>query len=400
MRVILVPPRFAPEIGGVETHVAQLATALTTLGCEVIVATNAPRHLPRRETVPTAAGSYLICRAPRPRFFPAEIPSPKLATLVRSLVKDAQRSARPVVVHAHSYHALAALLATAASSTAPLVLTPHYHGTGHTPLRRVLHVLYRPLGRLMMHRADRVIAVTGAEATLISGDFDELLRAGVDVIPNGARRWPRTPREPHTTPTVLTVSRLEPYKHLDTLIHAALAQREHRFDLVIAGDGPDRARLESLAANSPRVRILGRVDDEHLATLWATASVYASASNHEAFGLGVAEALVSGIPVVVSDIPAHQELIALAGAGTALAGHDPEVWCRALTHATENTTPNPSAHSLDQPADLAPVSPTGLLTWDEVGTAVLELYRHTISHTHLDRHTIPRHSTSDTGPES
>ena len=59
----------------------------------------------------------------------------------------------------------------------------------------------------------------------------------------------------------------------------------------------------------------GHVDEETLGRWWASASLYATASQQEAFGIGLAEALVAGLPVVASDIPAHREVIRRAGPG-------------------------------------------------------------------------------------
>ena len=59
----------------------------------------------------------------------------------------------------------------------------------------------------------------------------------------------------------------------------------------------------------------GRADEESLGRWWASASLYATASLHEAFGIGLAEALVAGLPVVASGIPAHREVIRRAGSG-------------------------------------------------------------------------------------
>ena len=57
------------------------------------------------------------------------------------------------------------------------------------------------------------------------------------------------------------------------------------------------------------------MDEETLGRWWASASLYATASRQEAYGIGLAEALVAGLPVVASDIPAHREVIRRAGPG-------------------------------------------------------------------------------------
>jgi glycosyltransferase involved in cell wall biosynthesis len=63
------------------------------------------------------------------------------------------------------------------------------------------------------------------------------------------------------------------------------------------------------------VTFAGHVDEDTLGRWWASASVYATASLHEAFGIGLAQGLVAGLPVVASAIPAHREVIDRAGSG-------------------------------------------------------------------------------------
>ena len=133
------------------------------------------------------------------------------------------------VVHAHSYHApvavgaaLALRAATAGSARpdgATFVLSPHYHGCGHSPLRAALHHLYRPLGRHALGFASRVVSVSHAEAALVERHFPNT--AGrLAVIPNGVdaaaiRAARPLPGEP---PTVLAIGRLASYKRLDVVI--------------------------------------------------------------------------------------------------------------------------------------------------------------------------------------
>ncbi len=78
------------------------------------------------------------------------------------------------------------------------------------------------------------------------------------------------------------------------------------------------AAYRELAAGSDAndvVTFTGAVDEETLGRWWASASLYATASLHEAFGLGLAEALVAGLPVVASGIGAHREVVRRAGPG-------------------------------------------------------------------------------------
>lgn len=96
---------------------------------------------------------------------------------------------------------------------------------------------------------------------------------------------------------LLCVARLLPYKNVDVVIDAALATGR---ELVVVGDGPDRARLEARAARGGRgrVHLLGRVDDATLRWLYRNASALVAAS-YEDYGLSPLEAGAFGRPSVV-----------------------------------------------------------------------------------------------------
>jgi glycosyltransferase involved in cell wall biosynthesis len=99
---------------------------------------------------------------------------------------------------------------------------------------------------------------------------------------------------------VLSVGRLDRAKRVDLLLRAAAVDT---FDVVVAGDGADRSRLEELARElglDSRVRFAGRVDDEELARLYATCLAVYYAPFDEDFGFVPYEAFLSEKPVVTT----------------------------------------------------------------------------------------------------
>jgi glycosyltransferase involved in cell wall biosynthesis len=100
---------------------------------------------------------------------------------------------------------------------------------------------------------------------------------------------------------VLSVNRLDRAKRIDLLIEAAAAEPALR--LVIAGEGPDRERLEGLARErglNGRVRFAGRVSADELASLYATCRAVYYAPVDEDYGMVPYEAFLSGKPVVTT----------------------------------------------------------------------------------------------------
>lgn len=120
---------------------------------------------------------------------------------------------------------------------------------------------------------------------------------------------------------LLMCSRLSVEKRPGTALDAleALRGRGRRAVLVVAGDGPLRARLEQRARerNLP-VTFLGHVADRRdLAVLQASADVCLAPGPAETFGLAALEALACGTPVAVSASSALPEVVGEAGATAA-----------------------------------------------------------------------------------
>ncbi len=315
MRIAQVISSYLPRIGGVETHAGRLAQGCAEAGDQVTVLTHQVGGSPVDEWM----GGVRVLR------FPLTVSSLNYSFSVNLLRYLRSHTGDFDIVHGHSYHTLVSHAAV--SSGLPFVFTPHYHGTGHTPLRAFLHKLYRPVGARQFRVADAVICVSDVERDLVVKGFP--CAAGKAVtIPNGTD--PRLPasdgeRVAAGEPVVLTAGRLERYKNIDLVIDAFRALPSAAI-LVVAGDGPDRARLERRAeATEPGwpVVFAGRVSGPILDQLFAQASVVTSASDHEAFGLTLAEGLASGARVVASAIPAHVELARRAGVDAPVALVDP-----------------------------------------------------------------------------
>ncbi len=110
--------------------------------------------------------------------------------------------------------------------------------------------------------------------------------------------------------TLLSVGRLVERKGFAEAIQAAalLKQEGRQVHLVIAGDGPQRQKLEALAKSqdvADRVSFLGRVPDEDLPGLYAAANAFVMApksigADVEGFGIVYLEANLMGRPVIGS----------------------------------------------------------------------------------------------------
>jgi glycosyltransferase involved in cell wall biosynthesis len=117
---------------------------------------------------------------------------------------------------------------------------------------------------------------------------------------------PLTPRSPD--PLFLAFGRLADYKRFDLLLR--LWDRVRHVvggKLVIAGDGPERGRLEGLAG--PGVEFTGRVSEEEKHRLMCSAWLLVHPALIEGWGLVVAEAAIRGTPTVAFDVPGLRDSV-------------------------------------------------------------------------------------------
>ena len=101
---------------------------------------------------------------------------------------------------------------------------------------------------------------------------------------------------------VLSVSRLVPEKGHDLLVRAVARAADSRLLLVLAGDGPERARLDGLAESlGVRLVLVGDRPWEDIVEMYAAADVFALLSDREPWAVVVNEAAACGLPLVLSD---------------------------------------------------------------------------------------------------
>jgi glycosyltransferase involved in cell wall biosynthesis len=307
VKVAYAVPRYLPHLGGIENHVAALATGVARAGHEVTVLTQQQgADAPVEEIIE----GVTVRRFASMLSFRGQGLSPRLWQAVRHLDPTTD------ILHVHNVHAASTLGVLVASRTGPIVVTPHYLGSGSGLVTQTMHRLYDPLLGQALGKASTIICVSRAEADQLVHDLD-VEDGDIQVIPNGVdvAGLRRAVPADATDPVVLVAGRLETYKQAAVVI-TAIAHLPETYSLVIAGSGPAAASLIRLAATSgvaSRVRFTGQLTFADLARWYRRASVVVSMSLRECFGMTLAEGLATGCGVVASNIPAHREVIEAAG---------------------------------------------------------------------------------------
>ena len=271
------------------------------------------------------------------------------------------------VVHAHyALPAAAAARGWAAAQDKPLVVSVH-GGDVHGPL------LQNDAARV------RVGEVLGDAAAVLCNSAATLARAEAltggsmrgRVVRLGARA-PERPPPRHSVPTVATLGHvIERKRHEDVLQALAVAMdRVPGLRWAVIGDGPERARLERLAAEAGvRATWCGQLDHEDALLELARCHVMALPSVDEAFGVAYVEALACGVPAIGSRGEGGPEEIAAAGDGMLLVPpRDPP----ALADTLAELLSDPAA--LERLANEARRTAREHFSWEACGRATVAAY--------------------------
>ena len=240
------------------------------------------------------------------------------------------------VVHGHMFgsNVWASVLGRVAAVPA---IVAHEHMWGYTASRT------RPLvdRELIARLSDAFIAVSDEgrrqmiETERIPPTDIVLIRNGIPALPrvdrSSARRALGLPEEAQV---VGSVGHLRSEKAFEVLVAAAAAARSDAPGLrvIIAGEGPERGRLEGLISElglSQTVDLLGERDD--VATILGACDVAVCCSAFEGGPLSVMEYMDAALPVVASDVGGLPEMVEDEVTGILVPPRDPAAIARALT---------------------------------------------------------------------
>jgi glycosyltransferase involved in cell wall biosynthesis len=220
----------------------------------------------------------------------------QLRSLLQKLLNEVD------AVHIHSAHAvLTVWIATVARRINPdvrIVFTPHYHGTGHSALRRLLWISWRRYVARAVEAADAIHAVSPREAGLIESHYPQS-RGKTVVIPNGVEedvfgyKWRGADSE-----YMMYAGRIERYKRLEVAVDLA---KELGLRLLVVGRGPHREGLRRYARRrGAAIEFLDPQPRPDYLRLLAGARYAVNPSRQEAYSIFAAEALAIAVPTITT----------------------------------------------------------------------------------------------------
>lgn len=302
-------------IGGGERHVADLSHALSQRGHDVFVGVT-------RDAAIRAELSFL----PAERIIEFRLRNSADLRSALDIAKFARANAIDII-HAHVARDYPVAAVAARVSRLPFVITRH-----------VLFPMNR-LHRLLLRNVSAVIAPSDAVAQslrkqrIFPGEKIATIRHGLDA----SRYVPRRVigREGFV---VGSIGNLDPVKGFDVLVRAAALVSKHmsnvRFEIAgddRSSDGRNRRDLIALISSlnlNDRVRLTGWSEDTR-ETL-AGFDIFVSSSRSESFGYVIAEAMLSGVPVIATETEGAREILGGSGAGVLVPVGSPDDLANAI----------------------------------------------------------------------
>ena len=173
--------------------------------------------------------------------------------------------------------------------------------------------LLRFVRKFVTSRAAKVITPSHYLQIIVEGWGVEKEKICViyNAIPGNDLTGPELSKRPKT---ILSVGRLVPWKGYEELIFAMKDVREQISDaqLVIVGDGPERAKLEGLILElglEVAVHMPGRVPHNELGEWYGTARAFALNTSYEGFSHQLIEVMSAGLPVAATSAGGNAELL-------------------------------------------------------------------------------------------
>jgi glycosyltransferase involved in cell wall biosynthesis len=300
MKILQVcPGYYVSGVGGVSEHVLRVSEGLVKQGHDVTVYGTNPGQLASSEVVNGVKVRRFNMFAPSGAYFF----SLEMALTLRRAKFD--------LVHGHGYHALPVHFSSLAECK-KLVVTAHFHGAAHSAFRKPLFKLFAPLGKMILEKADNIIAVSDFEKSLLCEKFG-LKSQKITVVPNGVDLNEFTSYQHHESnfKSILYVGRLEKYKGIQYVLEV-LPKLSDDVILKIVGNGSLKGFLENRAKElkvQDRVFFYQNLPRKELLQKYIDADVLILLSRYEAYSLVVAEALASGTPCILAKTSALAEWV-------------------------------------------------------------------------------------------
>lgn len=307
MKIALVCPYNVFGCGGVQECVFAIQEGLIKLGHEAYVISSKPNG---HEEVPK--NGLILLGTARP-IRVAKTSAHVSATIETDKLDEVLQRENFDVIHFHEPWVPMLSLQILTKSNAAHVATFHAAMSERFTSRTVEKVII-PYTKSIIKHIDVLTAVSPTATNYIK----TLTRKNIQIVSNGIDlakyRFDNIHKINPKHKTIFYVGRLEKRKGIKYLLDAfkLISDHDKSFNLVIAGDGPDREKLEDYAERQSikNVKFLGYIDEPTKLKYLSEADIFCSAAIYgESFGIVLLEAMAKGCVVVAGDNGGYESVM-------------------------------------------------------------------------------------------
>ncbi len=312
MKIGLVCPYSVAKGGGVQEHIFASQAELRRRGHDVYILTPQPRGYEAE------AAKHIIFIGSATYFNSPLHTTVQVSASVNNTIDEVLAKHDFDILHFHE--PWVPMLSAQILSRSKCVNVGTFHAKlPETMMTRTMIKVVTPYTKSVLKYIDAFTAVSEAAAEYVCSLTDK----PVALIPNGINlkkySGPIKRNEDKQQKTILYIGRLEQRKGVKHLLHAFEVLHKHKPDvsLVIAGDGPDREKLETLARELElrNVSFLGYITDKEKIHYLRTADLLCAPSVYgESFGIVLLEAMATGAVIVAGDNPGYASVLKGTGA--------------------------------------------------------------------------------------
>ncbi len=311
MKIGLICPYNIFKNGGVQDCVRNLQKELNRRGHEVIIITPAPR-----KTDVTGYKGVIFIGGLIDTKYPFQTTAQISLSIESNRIRRVLEVEKFDILHFHEPWVPMMSPQILAASKAVNIATFHAK-LPETKTTKVLERVIAPYARLVMKKIDGMTAVSDEAAIYVRG----LTHKNVKIIPNCVDfekyRYVKKSKSGNKQ-IIIYIGRLEKRKGVKHLLKAyeLLIQKYPKIQLEIAGDGPERAKLENYV-NKKRltgVKFLGFVSEKQKVQMYTRAKIFCSPALYgESFGIVLLEAMARGVVTVAGNNPGYRQVMKGAG---------------------------------------------------------------------------------------
>lgn len=313
MKILVVIPRYVPDrVAGAELEAKWLSEAFSEEGHEIVILTEESDSRPE---ITRENGVKVVRRIKNPR---TANPQPYYQVLKHWLME------KPDLLHLHHVYPTGLWAYPIARFTStPVVITSHAEIKGSDS--EFDNIRSNPLKdylcRFASHASNQLVLCSSnleKEATDMNLAEDQFVTINNCIVQESSRTSKKEYKEvlkkyglQPESKIVFLVSRLDEKKGIDLLLKAAERIQNDDINIVIAGKGPEKEKLENyIERNDIRnAKLLGFIPDEDKDAFLDNCDLFVFPSYSEGLPLVILEAMREGCPILSSDISGPQDVL-------------------------------------------------------------------------------------------